>query len=82
MDDILARIAHIVDHEAFDGDDTLGTQVAERIVPLLDEVWLSGYKTCHDLYVEGRPIGRAKAERRQALDDLRAFDDAHGITYD
>ena len=43
MDDILARIAHIIDHEAFGGDDTLGWQVAERIVPELSEVWRNGY---------------------------------------
>ena len=44
MDDILARIAHIIDHEAFDGDDTLGQQVAERLVPILADVWDGGWR--------------------------------------
>ena len=75
MDDILARIAHIIDHEAFGGEGTLGQQVAQRIAPLLDELWLSGYKTCHDLYVEGRPIDRVNNERRQAVFEVMDMED-------
>lgn len=75
MDDIVRRIADIIDHEQFGGDGTLGTQVAARIAPLLDEVWSSGYKTCHDLYVEGRPIDRVKDERRQAVFDVMGLED-------
>ena len=56
MDDILARIAHIVDHDSFGGDGTLGQQVAARIAPVLDDVWRSGYETCHNTYVGGVPF--------------------------
>ena len=56
MDDILARIAHIIDHDGFDGDGTLGQQVTERIAPLLNDVWRSGYETCHNTYAGGAPF--------------------------
>ena len=56
MDDILARIAHIIDHEGFDGDGTLGAQVAQRLAPILNDVWRAGYETCHNTYVSGAPF--------------------------
>ena len=56
MNDILARIAHIIDHEAFDGEGTLGQQVARRIAPILNDVWRSVYETCHNTYVDGAPF--------------------------
>ena len=65
MDDIMRRIAHIIDHEAFDGEGTLGQQVARRLAPVLNEVWLAGYETCHDLYVNGTPPTVALADVRQ-----------------
>lgn len=44
MDHIVRRIADIIDHEAFDGDGTLGWQVAERLMPVLADVWDEGWR--------------------------------------
>lgn len=52
----MRRIAHIIDHEAFDGEGTLGQQVARRLAPALNDVWRSGYETCHNTYVGGVPF--------------------------
>ena len=52
----MRRIAHIVDHEQFDGEGTLGAQVAQRLTPILNDVWRSGYETCHNTYVGGVPF--------------------------
>ena len=85
-DDIMRRIAHIIDHEAFDGDGTLGRQVADRLVPELSEVWRNGYAAgASD--EEGAAWGhltrtdnpfnayRAKAERQRAVLDVMDLED-------
>ena len=56
MDEAWARIAYIIDHEQFDGDGTLGTQVADRLATILNDMWRSGYETCHNTYVSGAPF--------------------------
>ena len=73
MDDIMRRIAHIIDHEAFDGDDTLGWQVAQRIAPILNDVWRSGYETCHNTYVGGAPFEIAPTVNEDSSASARAM---------
>lgn len=72
----MARIAHIIDHDGFDGVGTLGQQVAQRLAPILNDVWRSGYETCHDLYVNGTPPTVALADvRRRAVFEVMDLED-------
>lgn len=76
----MRRIAHIVDHEAFDGDGTWGWQVAERLVPILADVWDGGWRrgasdgeklrigaAWNSLEDSPYRTYRTKAERRRAV---------------
>ena len=72
----LQEIARIIDHEQFDCDDTLGQQVAQRLAPILDAVWRSGYKTCHDLYMGGTLPAVAMADlQRRAVFEVTDLED-------
>lgn len=85
MDDIMRRIAHIIDHEGFDGDGTLGQQVAQRIAPTLADVWDNGWNNGADymaddgdaLYLANNPFNayRTEAERRRAVFEVMDLED-------
>ena len=72
-DELLARIAHIIDHEQFGGDDTLGQQVAQRLAPIINDVWRSGYETCHNTYVGGAPFEIAPTVNEDSSASARAM---------
>lgn len=89
----MRRIAHIIDHEPFDGDGTLGEQVAARLAPILADVWDNGWNAgcdyAHDIdgtYITENPFNayRTKEERRRAVfevvdleDELEAQEQRH-----